>query len=127
MYDQGYLQYGVPKTTEKLQSLVYNKVCFLSHSKIYTRLSKPPHIVHKYLNFTITKVYIIGHNKCWRQKHKCSYHRALHPTEACKFYHDSGIYIYHVNNHLLIHSINLKNFPKYANIIIGSTRGNDHS
>lgn len=28
--DQGYLQHGVPKTAEKLQSLVYNKVCFSS-------------------------------------------------------------------------------------------------
>ena len=37
-YDQGYLQHGVPKTTEKLQSLVYNKVCFSFYpSKINTR------------------------------------------------------------------------------------------
>lgn len=86
----------------------------LFHSTINIRLSQIH--IHMFLKFTIIKVKIIGYNKCWRQKHKCSYYRALYSTKVCKFYHDSGIYIYIYYVNYSYWSDYSKEFAKYANI-----------
>ncbi|KAF3549384.1 hypothetical protein DY000_02001017 [Brassica cretica] len=54
-YDQGYLQYGVPKTTEKLQSLVYNKATINVGGKNISAHTIEHCILRKPANSTMTQ------------------------------------------------------------------------